>query len=141
MNDNLEKLLSRLEKVERLSQGNHQARYRACCPAHDDKSPSLSVTLANSDSILLKCWAGCSAEEIINAVGMEMTDLFPEKIHHMPGVKRPFTADQAAKTLAMDAMVVAMAAVKLRRKESLTQRDIDDLLAIQTRATAIGRGL
>ena len=141
MNDNLERLLSRLEKVERLSQGNHQARYRACCPAHDDKSPSLSVTLANSDSILLKCWAGCSAEEVINAVGMEMTDLFPEKIHHLPAVKRPFSADQAAKVIAEDAMTVATAAAKLRKNEPLSSADIAEIIDISVRATAISRGL
>ena len=26
--------------------------------------------------VLLKCWAGCSAEEVCNAVGLKMTDLF-----------------------------------------------------------------
>ena len=142
MNDKLERLLSSLDKVERLPQGNHQARYRACCPAHGDKNPSLSITLSNSDTILLKCWAGCSAEQVINAVGMEMTDLFPEQTkYHAPMERRPFSADQAAKVIAMDAITVAMAAAKIRNKEELVQKDMDDLLDIHVRATTIGRGL
>ena len=51
--------------------------YIACCPAHDDKNPSLSINEDNG-KILLKCWAGCSSESIVNAIGIEMKDLFPE---------------------------------------------------------------
>lgn len=142
MNDNLEKLLSRLEKVEQLPAGSHNARYRACCPAHDDKKPSLSVTLAQSGAILLKCWTGCSAEEIIGAVGMEMTELFPPMDrHHHPKERRPFSADQAASVIASDASILVMAAAKLRNKEPLTPKDMDDIIDIHTRANAIKRGL
>lgn len=142
MNDKLERLLASLDKVEKLPQGNHQARYRACCPAHGDKNPSLSITLSNSDTILLKCWAGCSAEEVVNSVGMEMTDLFPEQTkYHAPQERRPFSADQAAKVIALDALTVAVAAAKVRNKEPLIQKDIDDLLDIHVRANTIGRGL
>lgn len=141
MNDKLERLLSSLEKVEKLPPGNHQARYRACCPAHGDKNPSLSITLSNSDTILLKCWAGCSAHEVVHAVGMEMTDLFPEQKNHAAPVKRPFSADQAAKTIASDAMTIATAAAKLRKSEPLSQDDIDEVIDIHVRATTISRGL
>lgn len=142
MNDKLERLLSSLEKVEKLPPGNHQARYRACCPAHGDKNPSLSITLSNSDTILLKCWAGCSAHDVVHAVGMEMTDLFPEQTkYHAPQERRPFSADQAAKVIALDALAVAVAAAKVRNKEPLIQKDIDDLLDIHVRANTIGRGL
>lgn len=142
MNDKLERLLSSLDKVEKLPQGNHQARYRACCPAHGDKNPSLSITLSNSDTILLKCWAGCSANDVVNAVGMEMTDLFPDtQKHHVAPVKRPFSADQAAKTIASDAMTIATAAAKLRKSEPLSQDDIDEVIDIHVRATTISRGL
>lgn len=141
MNDKLERLLSSLEKVEKLPPGNHQARYRACCPAHGDKNPSLSITLSNSDTILLKCWAGCSAHDVVHAVGMEMTDLFPEQKHHSAPVKRPFSADQAAKTIASDAMTIATAAAKLRKSEPLSQDDIDEVIDIHVRATTISRGL
>lgn len=142
MNDKLERLLSSLEKVEKLPPGNHQARYRACCPAHGDKNPSLSITLSNSDTILLKCWAGCSAHDVVHAVGMEMTDLFPEQTkYHAPQERRPFSADQAARVIALDALAVAVAAAKVRNKEPLIQKDIDDLLDIHVRANTIGRGL
>ena len=50
---------------------------KARCPAHKDKSPSLSVTIGdNADRVLLKCFAGCQAEDIIHALGWKMRDLF-----------------------------------------------------------------
>ena len=52
----------------------------ALCPAHNDKKPSLSVGLSeNKKQILLHCYAGCSAEDILNAVGLKKKDLYDNK--------------------------------------------------------------
>ena len=45
--------------------GDH--KFTACCPAHDDRNPSLSVSDKNG-KILVKCWAGCTQEEVIGAL-------------------------------------------------------------------------
>lgn len=50
-------------------------QYQACCPAHDDKKPSLSIS-ESEGKILLHCHAGCSIENIVTALGLEMKDLF-----------------------------------------------------------------
>jgi len=60
-------------RAKRVGQG-----YRVCCPAHDDKNPSLSINRATDGKILLKCFAGCNPEAICGALGLEMTSLFPE---------------------------------------------------------------
>lgn len=39
-----------------------------CCPAHDDKNPSLSVEFAEDGKLLAHCFAGCSQEEVINTL-------------------------------------------------------------------------
>ncbi len=58
--------------------------YRACCPAHQPegpksgRSPSLSVAEAENGAVLLHCFAGCSVDEITGAVGVELTELFPD---------------------------------------------------------------
>ena len=38
------------------------------CPAHDDKTPSLSVSESKEGTVLLYCHAGCSQESVISAV-------------------------------------------------------------------------
>ena len=53
--------------------GNNQ--YMAACPAHNDKDPSLSITLEN-DNLLLYCFAGCLYDDILNAVNLKNSDLF-----------------------------------------------------------------
>lgn len=57
---------------------DHKRSWIAQCPAHDDSSPSLNIDEGDQGVILLKCWAGCGAEEIIDSVGMGMVDLFPD---------------------------------------------------------------
>lgn len=54
------------------------SRVMGCCPAHDDTNPSLSIK-QEGDKILLHCHAGCQTEEILEAIGLEMTDLFIEE--------------------------------------------------------------
>ncbi len=68
-------LLSRLDKVRPNGSGKHMA----CCPSHDDRSPSLSITEKDSGQILIHCFAGCSPAEIMDSVDMSMGDLFPDE--------------------------------------------------------------
>lgn len=44
-------------------------QWTARCPAHDDEHPSLSVTEADGKP-LLHCFAGCSQDEVWNALGL-----------------------------------------------------------------------
>ncbi len=67
-------ILNKLEKVKKNGAGN-----MACCPAHNDKNPSLSVTEGKDGVILLKCFVGCRTESIVEAMGLEMKDLFPHQ--------------------------------------------------------------
>ena len=69
----LDKVLNRLDKVK--SAGAN--KWKACCPAHDDKHPTLAISETSQGIVLLKCWAGCSTKEIVSAIGLELRDLFP----------------------------------------------------------------
>ncbi len=70
----IELILSRLDKVKQAGNG-----YMARCPAHADKNPSLSITEGDDGRVLLKCFAGCTTEDIVKALGLTMADLFPHK--------------------------------------------------------------
>jgi putative DNA primase/helicase len=54
--------------------------YLARCPAHDDHSPSLSISEGDDGRILLHCWAGCETHEVVAALGLRWCDLFPEPL-------------------------------------------------------------
>jgi 5S rRNA maturation endonuclease (ribonuclease M5) len=52
--------------------------WMAVCPAHDDSTPSLSISEGAEQRVLLKCHAGCTLVQIITVLGLELTDLFPQ---------------------------------------------------------------
>ena len=42
--------------------------FKACCPAHPDKNPSLSLSLGENGRAVWKCFAGCSQEAVQDAL-------------------------------------------------------------------------
>ena len=67
----LQDFLSHLQGVK-----GSGTQYSACCPAHGDTHQSLSVSVGKDGRVLLKCHAGCSTEDIVWAMGIQMKDLF-----------------------------------------------------------------
>lgn len=74
MSTTVELVLARLGAVERSGNG-----WRARCPAHEDRTPSLSIREGDDGKVLLKCHAGCAMEEIIKAMGLTTRDLFERR--------------------------------------------------------------
>lgn len=72
----VENLLARLEGVRK-----HGRHWIAQCPAHADKSPSLSIAECDDGKVLVHCFAGCSALSVVQAVGLTVSDLFPKRLH------------------------------------------------------------
>lgn len=68
----IDTVLSRLDGVKDKGKGQYVAR----CPAHEDKSPSLSVKEGDDGRVLLHCHAACPNEAVVSALGIAMTDLF-----------------------------------------------------------------
>lgn len=52
--------------------------YLCRCPAHDDRTASLCVGTGSGGRILVKCQAGCDTRDVVKAMGLEMSDLYPE---------------------------------------------------------------
>lgn len=128
----IENVRSRLEKVRQRQPGQWSAR----CPAHADKGPSLSVRETPEGSVLLHCFAGCEAAEIVAAMGLSMNDLFPprDKSANAPKkIANLLTAGQALELLADEAGLVAIAIANYFHEVALSQKDIDRLM------TAAGR--
>ena len=52
--------------------------YSACCPAHEDRSPSLSFSEAEDGKVLIQCHAGCSLKAVLASIELTQSDLFPK---------------------------------------------------------------
>lgn len=54
--------------AEQLNGYKRGAGFMALCPAHADKNPSLSLKEATSGKILFHCFAGCSQDDVRDAL-------------------------------------------------------------------------
>jgi len=51
-------------------------RWKARCPAHNDRSPSLSIRAGDDGRVLVLCRAGCALDSILSALKLARRDLF-----------------------------------------------------------------
>lgn len=51
-------------------------RWKARCPAHNDRSPSLSIRAGDDGRVLVLCRAGCALDSILSALKLAKRDLF-----------------------------------------------------------------
>ena len=80
-----------LDKVlAAIGEGNYSAAgdgYSCRCPAHDDNSPSLTITPKHG-KVLLHCHAGCTFDQIVSALGLQESDTFDEESAVIPPSKK-----------------------------------------------------
>lgn len=114
-------LLSRLQKVRRTGKG----RWMACCPAHQDRSASLSISELDDGRTLLHCFAECQTSDVLAAVGLTFVDLMPESIsgEHKPR-RRPFDALDVMKALVFECRFIQLCAIRLSKAEPLAESDL-----------------
>ena len=127
MTQKLHTLLSILEKVKSLGNG----KYKACCPVpdHDDKVPSLGVTLFDNDKIGINCWSGCSVVEIVTAVGLKLSDLMPESVDYKKGSKPPrFNKYELFELILHHALILEIAMGDLLNSKSLSDTDLSTVI-------------
>ena len=121
----LDKLLSCLDKVQRIGQD----RWKACCPSHDDMSPSLAIK-NDEGRLLLHCFAGCETENVLAAIGLTFADIMLEHATdtHVPKVRKPFYAGDVLKIILFEVRIVYLCAVDIANGRSLTPPEQERLL-------------
>jgi hypothetical protein len=70
-------LLDRLNGLKQTGPNRWVAR----CPAHEDRSPSLSIREVDDGRVLVRCFAGCGAIDVLESLGLNWAALFPEGGH------------------------------------------------------------
>ena len=128
-----EKFVQRLAKVK-----GRNGSWTAQCPAHEDKSPSLSVRETEDGRVLVHCFGGCEVSMVLGAVGMDLSDLFPEREQRFDGqtskqVKPAFYASDLLRIASFECLVVMIAAYDMRRGKQLSESDMNRLQVAQQR--------
>lgn len=127
-----DQILSHLSKVRKMGPD----RWMACCPSHQDKSPSLSIRETSDGRVLLHCWTGCGAVEILESIGLTFDALFPERLtDHAPRERQPFYHREAMAGLVPEVMFVAAASSDML-KAPLNKANHDRLVIAVSRLAA-----
>lgn len=129
--------MDRLLQVHEQATGNKVQRsgngYRISCAACGTASRKVAVTEADNGSILLHAFCGHSPTEVLAAIGLNLTDLFPLRDLRTMGPEQRrelrrqslITKHQAAlSVLETEATVLLIAANKLGDGEPLNDTDL-----------------
>lgn len=110
--------VGRLDRARRTGNGS----WIACCPAHGDKSPSLTVREVDDGRLLIHCFGGCGAAEVVASMGLALGDLFPPKPagDFAKPVRRPFPAADVLEAMAHELLTAQQIVVSVAESGSAT---------------------
>ncbi len=77
------------------------------CPAHDDRTPSLSIHAGDDGRALVNCHAGCTVDAVCGSIGLRPADLFTpdpsRRTGHAPRTRPSVTVTTTQRTPARNA--------------------------------------
>lgn len=112
-----------LERLERVT-GN--GPWMARCPAHRDRTPSLSIAEnPASGAVLLHCHAGCGAVAVLEAIGLRFSDLYPPRDSHGAPVRVDRDARRSLQTIAHASLVAATVLGQVVRSRHCSEAHAD----------------
>lgn len=123
-------LLDRLDRVKSTAPG----RWLARCPAHEDRSPSLSIRELSDGRVLVHDFGGCEVGDVLAAVRLTLGDLFARPLGHQiaPSHSRIPASDLLA-VISGEVAVVAIIATDLLEQRTLSEADWQRLAAAANR--------
>ncbi len=122
------KLLDRLEKVKSTG----PAKYIACCPAHADQSPSLSIRDVDG-AVLVHCFGGCQTSDVLAALGLEMADLYDDARIERGPTRSRIPARDVLEILSHEATVACLILADVIRDRRINEQDYERLALAASR--------
>lgn len=120
-------LLNRLQKVRKIGTDE----WVASSPTRSDRTPSLFIKYDTNGNILLHDFGGSSVDEICNAIGIELSDLFPD--YGKEYKPQRFNAHNVLVAMRQEVLIVALCAVDIVAGKNITEEDKDRVLLASQR--------
>lgn len=129
------RVLERLDGVRRTGDG----QWRARCPAHGSRS--LSLAIADRDGrALVHCFAGCSTEAVLGAIGVELRDLFDRPLtDSAPAARAPWSPRDVLELVLAEAAVLAVVASDVADRREIPEPDWQRLAQSAARLARIAQ--
>lgn len=128
-------ILDRLHGVRETGPG----RWIARCPSHEDRSPSLSLREVEDGKLLLKCFGGCAAGDVVAAVGLTLADLFADPPARQPYHRPSRSRLPAADVLALVSHEITVVRIVLADARCRGEMTADDWARIETAGQRMDR--
>jgi hypothetical protein len=118
-------LLDRLQRVRQTGPD----RWLASCPAHEDRSPSLSVRELDDGRVLVHDFGGCGLDDVLAALGFALADLYPERLpgHSYPASHSSIPARDLLAIIGAEATVVAIVGADMLANKTISEADLQRL--------------
>jgi hypothetical protein len=114
-------LLARLQGVCRRGR---ESKWMARCPAHQDRSASLSVREEVDGRVLVHCFAGCATVDVIGAVGLSFEALFPvrplDSSKPIRSIRKPWRAGDLVQALEFELLVALVILADVAQGAAIT---------------------
>src|SRR6185312_14209745 len=94
--------IARVLKAKRVGKGKWMAK----CPAHRERTASLSVTDMGGGRTRLHCFGGCHQADVVRTAGLEWKDLRSGSVQ--PFIRERMTLEDQRKSLERQLGLVAM---------------------------------
>jgi hypothetical protein len=117
-------VLSRLDKLK----PSGKDRWMACCPVHDDNTPSMVVSILNR-KLVCHCFScGANGVSVVESLGLKIGDLFQDDKEFVPDANFLLSKTQ----LADDTFIVIYQSAKARN-ERIRYKDYKEYIAAMAR--------
>lgn len=132
----IDDFLIRLNRVRRLS----DSQYKASCPTamhtHGDRSAGLRIKVAEDGRILVYCYSGCHVELVTQALGLTLSDLYPQPERRLGAIatRNPrYLSRNNLIALRYDAVIASLALDYVVQGRELFADDIETMSASSRR--------
>jgi len=125
----IDTLLHALESATGRSARRAGKGWRSRCPSCGGKSEKVSIAEAENGAVLLHCFGGCKASEVVQAVGLALGDLFPERIAPTTPEERRQArqwAQEARWKAALEVLAVEVSVIFLAGRQLATWQPLSD---------------
>lgn len=124
--DPMDAVLARLDGVRQSAQDRWMARCPGPLHRRGDKARSLSLGRADNGGVLIHCFAGCATADVLAAIGLEMSDLFPPRDPAVHGAKPkvpPVPWRDIMEAMHRDLLVASIAFKELAEGKQFTEAE------------------
>jgi hypothetical protein len=121
-----------IDRLERIKQTGH-GRWIARCPAHEDRSPSLSIRELDDGRVLLHDFGGCDVETVLSAIGLTLGDLFDKPLGDCAVSRSSIPARDLLEVLDHEVLVVVLILSDITRRRRVNESQVQRLITAAAR--------